>query len=67
MSSWGTPSRISSDLYRERTAATPPVSLRRRRCACGKVVTAKQLTQYSACAACAACVRNAADRGKEAA
>jgi len=52
MSSWGTPSRISSDLYRERTAATPPVSLRRRRCACGKVVTAKQLTQYGACITC---------------
>lgn len=55
MSSWGTPSRISSDLYRERTAATPPVSLRRRRCGCGKVVTAKQLTQYGACAACVLC------------
>jgi len=64
MSSWGTPSRISSDLYRERTAAMPPVSLRRRRCACGKVVTAKQLTQYGACAAC---VRTATNQVKEAA
>lgn len=64
MSSWGTPSRISSDLYRERTAATPPVSLRRRRCACGKVITAKQLTQYGACAACA---RTATNHVKEAA
>ena len=64
MSSWGNPSRISSDLYRERTAATPPVSLRRRKCACGKVVTAKQLTQYGACTTCA---RTAADRAKEAA
>jgi len=64
MSSWGTPSRISSDLYRERTASTPPVSLRRRRCACGKVVTAKQLTQYDACATCA---RKAANQVKEAA
>jgi len=64
MSSWGTPSRISSDLYRERTAATPPVSLRRRRCACGKVVTAKQLTQYGACATCA---RKATDQVEEAA
>jgi len=64
MSSWGTPSRISSDLYRERTAATPPVSLRRRRCACGKVVTAKQQTQYGACITC---VRTAAGQVKEAA
>jgi len=64
MSSWGTPSRISSDLYRERTAETPPVSLRRRRCACGKVVTAKQLTQYGACATC---VRTAFAQIKEAA
>jgi len=64
MSNWGTPSRISSDLYRERTASTPPVSLRRRRYACGKVVTAKQLTQYGACTMC---VRAAADLAKEAA
>ena len=64
MSSWGTPSRIASDLYRERTAATPPVSLRRRRCACGKVVTAKQLTQYGECATC---VRTVADQARKAA
>lgn len=64
MSSWGMPSRISTELYRERTAAEPAVSLRRKRCACGKVVTAKQLVQYGACSAC---VRSAAIRIKEAA
>jgi hypothetical protein len=64
MSSWGTPSRISSDLYRERTAATPPVSLSRRRCACGKVVTAKQLTQYGACAACVLCTPSQAKEAR---
>lgn len=58
MSSWGTPSRISSDLYRERTAAEPPVSLRRKKCACGKVVTAKQLVQYGACVSCARITAN---------
>jgi len=52
MSSWGSPSRLSSDLYRERTASEQPVSLRRKRCACGKSVTAKQLVQYRACVAC---------------
>lgn len=64
MSSWGTPSRISSDLYRERTASTPPVSLRRRRCACGEVVTAKQLTQYGACAACVQCTPSQAKEAR---
>jgi len=64
MSSWGTSSRLGSDLYRERTAASPPVSLRRRRCTCGKMITAKQLTQYGACATC---VRTAVDHVKEAA
>jgi len=64
MSSWGMPSRISSDLYRERTAAEPPVTLRRKKCTCGKVVTAKQLVQYGACASC---VRAAAKQVKEAA
>lgn len=64
MSSWGMPSRISTDLYRERTAAEPAVSLRRKRCACGKVVTAKQLVQYGACNTCA---RAAASHVKEAA
>jgi hypothetical protein len=64
MSSWATPSRISSDLYRERTAGTPPVSLRRRRCVCGKVVTAKQLTQYGVCAACALCTPSQAKEAR---
>lgn len=64
MSSWGTPSRVSTDLYREQTATTRPISLRRRRCACGKVVTAKQLVQYGACVAC---VRAAASQAREAA
>lgn len=64
MSSWGTPSRIATDIYRERTAAEPPVSLRRKKCACGKVVTAKQLVQYGACVMCA---RAAASLVKEAA
>lgn len=44
--------RLASDLYRERTAAMQPVSLRRKKCACGQVVTAKQLVQYGVCAAC---------------
>ena len=64
MSSFGSASRLSSDIYREQTAASRPMSLRRRRCGCGKVVTAKQLTQYGACAAC---VSAAASQVKEAA
>lgn len=64
MSSWGTPSRIATDIYRERTAAARPITLRRRRCACGKCVTAKQLVQYGACVTC---VRAAASQAKEAA
>ena len=64
MSSWGTASRLGSDLYRERTAASTLISLRRRRCTCGKMITAKQLTQYGACATC---VRTVADQIKEAA
>lgn len=64
MSSWGTKSRLSSDLYRAQTAAAQPISLRRRRCSCGKIVTAKQLTQYGACVTC---VRAATNQVKEAA
>jgi len=64
MSSWGTPSRVSTDLYRERTAAEQPVTLRRKRCACGKSVIAKQLVQYGACVTC---VRAAVNQTKEAA
>lgn len=63
MSSWGTLSRVSTELYRERTAASPPVTLRRKKCACGKVVTVKQLVQYGACVTC---VRVAANQVKEA-
>lgn len=48
----GFPSRLSSELYRERTAVSVEYSLRRKRCACGKIVTAKQLQQYGACSAC---------------
>lgn len=61
---WGAPSRVRTDIYREQTATERPVSLRRRRCTCGKVVTAKQLVQYGACASC---VRAAANQVKEAA
>lgn len=50
---WGTPSRLSTELYREQTVAKPPISLRRKQCACGKVVTAKQLVQQGGCDACA--------------
>ena len=64
MSSFGSTSRIATDIYRERTAAERPITLRRRRCACGRVVTAKQLAQYGACASC---VRTAANHVKEAA
>lgn len=58
MSSWETPSRISSDIHREQTAATPPVSLRLKKCACGKVVTAKQLVQYGVCVTCVRAATN---------
>jgi len=64
MSSFGSTSRLSSDLYRQQTAAERPITLRRRRCACGKVVTAKQLVQYGACVSC---VRAVANQVKEAA
>jgi hypothetical protein len=40
-------------LYRAQTAASIPLTLRRKHCACGKVVTAKQLHQYGACDPCA--------------
>lgn len=49
--------RLAADLYRQRTAEMTPISLRRKTCSCGKVVTAKQLTQYGKCATC---VRTAA-------
>ena len=40
------------DGYRARTAAYKPVVLKPKRCACGKVAFAKQLTQYGKCVAC---------------
>ncbi len=49
---WGTPSRFSTDRYREQTAAKAPISLRRKQCPCGKIVTAKQLTQQGGCDTC---------------
>jgi hypothetical protein len=62
---FGIPSSIATDLYRDRTAASPaPIALVRKRCACGKVVTSKQLQQYGACDSCA---RAAASSTKEAA
>lgn len=64
MSSWGTPSRVSTAIYRERTASERPITLRRGRCACGKIVTAKQLVQYGACVTC---VRAVAKQIQEAA
>jgi len=65
MSAGGIPSRLSTELYRERTAASPaPIVLNRKRCACNRVVTAKQLAQYGKCDSC---VRAAAVGTKEAA
>jgi len=40
------------DAYRARTFASPPIVLRKRKCACGKQVNAKQLAQYGACVGC---------------
>jgi hypothetical protein len=51
--------------FRDRTAAgSAPIVLRRKKCACGKEVTAKQLVQYGKCVIC---VRAAAAAAKEAA
>lgn len=62
---WGLSNPAAVELYRQQTAADVPVTLRRKRCACGKVVTAKQLNQYGACDAC---VRNhTTSQAKEAA
>jgi hypothetical protein len=44
--------RLAADLYRQRTAEMTPISLRRKTCACGRVVTAKQLVQYGRCDPC---------------
>ncbi|WP_426106417.1 hypothetical protein [Massilia sp. TSP1-1-2] len=51
----------STQKFRERTDASVVFVLRRKKCACGKEVTAKQLTQYSACRTCvAAAIRRVA-------
>lgn len=55
---WGIANPYSTEAYRAQTASSPPLSLRRKRCECGAVVSAKQLTQYGACTRC---VRTAAD------
>lgn len=38
--------------YRANTAAMVPYSFVRKRCVCGKTVTAKQLQLYGVCATC---------------
>jgi hypothetical protein len=64
--SWGTADPSLTALYRAQTAVLVPITLIRKRCSCGKVVTAKQLRQYGACnpcvraAAAANCTREAA-------
>ncbi|WP_027864282.1 hypothetical protein [Massilia alkalitolerans] len=50
---FGTPSASTLDRFRENTANATPISLRRKQCACGKIVTAKQLVQQGGCNACA--------------
>jgi hypothetical protein len=49
---FGTANPSSTELYRANTAASTPITLRRKRCACGAVTTAKQLNQYGACTKC---------------
>ena len=60
---FGTPSAGTLERFRERTATAIPISLRRKQCACGKIVTAKQLVQHGACNTCA----QVKDTAKEAA
>lgn len=50
---FGTPSAGTLERFRERTSTATPISLRRKQCACGKIVTAKQLVQHGACTVCA--------------
>lgn len=40
------------DAYRARTFASPPIVLRKQKCACGKQANAKQLAQYGRCITC---------------
>jgi hypothetical protein len=51
--SWALAKPGNVDMYRARTAVSAPVTLRRKRCACGKVVTAKQIIHQGGCDACA--------------
>jgi hypothetical protein len=46
--------------YRDRTAASAPYVLRRKKCPCGKEATVKQLNQYGKCVMC---IRAAAAKG----
>jgi hypothetical protein len=55
---FGTADPNSTAAFRATTAATPPITLRRKRCACGVVVTAKQLTQFGGCVACVRAAAN---------
>ena len=64
--SWGTADPSATALYRAQTAALVPITLIRKRCACNKVVTAKQLRQHGACDACVRAAA-AANSAKEAA
>jgi hypothetical protein len=50
---WSINNPASTDLYRANTHAHPTIVLRRKRCACGNVVSAKQLTQQGSCDTCA--------------
>ncbi|SFD84253.1 hypothetical protein [Massilia yuzhufengensis] len=50
---FGTLSAGGLERFRKNTATTTPISLRRKQCACGKIVTAKQLVQHGACGTCA--------------
>lgn len=49
---FGTPNAGTLERFRERTATSSPISLRRKQCACGKIVTAKQLVQQGGCNIC---------------
>lgn len=49
---FGTLSPGGLERFRENTATATPISLRRKRCTCRKVITAKQLAQQGGCNAC---------------
>lgn len=54
----------TNEAFRDRTAAMPPIVLRRKKCACGLESTAKQLHQYGKCVRC---VKDGALRAQKAA